>query len=112
MKRDLDRIREILVMVENAEGFVDFQTPHDAHQVAIMHDAGLLQAQLYMDDNRGLVGAMVVRLTWLGHDFVSVSRNPSVWSKTKEKVQNAGWTWTLDLLMKVMERLASQALGL
>jgi hypothetical protein len=98
MKRDMDLIRAILLSVEEHE---DGRAPRDltvdgysAEQIGyhnyLIGDAGL--AKTADVTTRGSSGpmALVIHLTWAGHEFLDAARDDTVWSKTKARLGAAG----------------------
>ncbi len=115
-KRDIDRIREILLEAEAVEvdpeedmysGFVDYMdkiTPKDSYQLTLMKDAGLVAGR---DASLGLF-----RVTNSGHDFLDAVRDDGVWNKTKSKIAHVGGSATLDVVKAVAVSILTTALGL
>ena len=119
MKRDMDLVRKILFALEehphgyppdklNIEGY-DEETI--GYHVLLMIEAGLLEGR---EDNvlgidRNSPSAIPERLTWLGHDFLDASRDPSRWEEARGIFSKLGGV-TIDVAMKVLtEILARQA---
>lgn len=84
----------------------------DALYVAILRDAGLVDAELIETSLHGIVGSVVKRLTWQGHEFLDSVRSDTVWNHTKEKVVKSGGSWTVSLLMQVATMEIKRQLGL
>lgn len=103
MKRDADIIRRIALATEaisptevlSSLDEVD-PTLFAAH-VKLMIDAGLIEGRVttFMSGN---AAAVVMRLTWAGHDFAEAARSDTLWAKAKKSVIANGAAWTLDLL--------------
>jgi len=115
MKRDMELIRLLLMQVESGEmpaGLENYDELTRAYHVALMHDAGLVEASI-VKDHRGMVrGAMIFRLTWAGHDFLDAARNDTIWNKAKEKVLRPGASFTFGLLVEYLKTEAKLKLGL
>jgi hypothetical protein len=114
MKREMDLIRQILQSAEALE-FVDGEpyerywarTPNEAYQIALMNDAGLVDA--HIDTANGIPsGASITRLTWAGHDFLDSSRDSKIWKMAKEHVIKPGASWTFSLLSEWLKQQARQ----
>jgi hypothetical protein len=111
MKRDMDLIRKILIDVEAADAdgpMVSFDDPHAAYQVALMKDAGLLEASISEDGFGRPSNAFVIRLTWDGHEFLDASRDSKIWKLAKDHIIKPGASWTFQVLMEWLKREAQQ----
>ena len=114
MKRDMDLVRAILIVIENnekeyleqgevslalSEQFPELQwsgeqlIPH----VKMMEEAGLVGANI-ISAMRG--GAFThLRMTWDGQDFLANARDPSIWEKARPKVGRLSFDLIKQLLM-------------
>lgn len=92
MKRDIELIRKILIVLEedeapeftgefNLDG-VD-QEIIDYH-LELIKDAGLIKGNFQYGDNRLLFVSL--KLTNEGHDFIFAAKNETVWAKFKKKL--------------------------
>jgi hypothetical protein len=114
MKRDMELVRKIL---QGAEA-LDYEqgepperyragTPEEAYQIALMKDAGLVEADI--ETTNGIPSeATITRLTWAGHDFLDSSRDNKVWKMAKEHVIRPGASWTFSLLLEWLKQEARQ----
>ena len=111
MKRDMDLARRILLEVEamTADDPVkQYGTPEEALHVALLKEAGLLEAYVAEDEaGRPHVG-IPLRLTWAGYDFLDAARSDTAWKKAKEKVIMPGLSWTFSLLLEFLKREAGR----
>jgi Hypothetical protein (DUF2513) len=118
MKRDMELIREILQSAEELEFVEDMphelyrsKTPHEAYQIALMKDAGLVDADI---EHTNLIpsSATICRLTWTGHDFLDSSRDNKIWKLAKEHILKPGASWSFSLLVEWLKQQArSQIFG-
>ena len=97
MKRDLDLVREILLVVEGAgtEGLDRDGVNLDGHDsqeigrhIQLLHEAGYLIASYTEPDQGGIVLHNVERLTWKGHEFLDAARNDTVWHKVTASIRS------------------------
>ena len=98
----MDLIRSILADVETAAAdgpLVSFDEPHAAYQVALMKDAGLLDASIVEDGFGRPRQAIITRLTWDGHELLDASRDSKIWKMAMEHVIKPGASWTFQILM-------------
>jgi len=101
-KRDLDRIREILLHVENEtskDGWVGirdrvFFRDDDAYQIDLMKQAGFVDADSHAI-SRILPGR--VRISFAGHDYLDAVRDEGIWAQTKEAVKETGGSATIEI---------------
>jgi len=113
MKRDMDLIKEILQKLEDQETFggdlgaKSFQShppEYVSYHIAIMKDAGLIEAkETKKGSNRKFVAR---RLTWQGHDFLDAAKNETIWNKAKEIVKEKGGIFSIEILKKILAKLA------
>jgi DNA-binding transcriptional ArsR family regulator len=127
MKRDMDLIRNLLLVVEASEQPVVYiadlmvaerlqgmeQSDIDFH-LKLLIEAGLIDG----NKKQGLstVGNWYVRrLTWDGHEFLDTIRDPEIWRKTKEGASAAG-NWSVGTLKEfgtaLLKAKAQTVLGL
>lgn len=108
----MDRVRDVLRRIEEStEPYARFDG-EDAHYVAIFLDAGLVDATLLETNMHGIVGSIVKRLTWQGHEFLDAVRSDTIWNHTKEKIGKSGGSWTVSLLLQVATLEIKKQLGL
>lgn len=107
MKRDLDLIRDILLVVES-DGKRSIPREHTEKEMA-EHVQQLLEENLVegkvVRDQQGVPSHYhIIRLTSKGHDFVEATRNQGFWVKTKSYVTKNLPGWTLAIVKEVAER--------
>lgn len=109
MKRDMDLVRELLLVIENdaMEPFAGLQQIEvqgqepgviDYH-LSLMIDAGMIvgEIQPYLG---GELSHFIHGLTWIGHDFLDSVRDPDIWAKTKQGA-NAVRSWSFETLKEI-----------
>jgi len=117
MKRNWDLVRAILLELEGLDtggtrqhfhvaGYDDLQV---GYHVLIMKEAGLVEAEEITTDLNNPM-ATPFRLTWLGHEFIEASKEPSTWEKCKNLAEKAG-LFTLDVAKGILVALAKDALS-
>ena len=111
MKRDLDLIKGILEIVEQAEKpwaevvssevtlnrddiqVIDATDDALFHHTNIMAEAGLITFERYLGGN------MSISLTWSGHEFLANLRHPGVEQELNRR--SSGWKdWALEVIQK------------
>lgn len=116
MKRDMDLIRLILLQEESGETPQELKCyPDDlvVYNIALMKDAGLIEAGISVDANGFPRGASITRLTWAGHDFLDAARDDTLWRKAKENVIRPTASWTFGILIEwLRQEIRSRIPGL
>ena len=112
MKRDLDRIREILLEIEGAEPLQElrYSGDIDCHQIQLLEDAGFVKAEIY-EDSEG-ISAEVERMTSQGYDFLDSIRNATIWEKVKERVRSTVGSVSLSVLSDVAITIVKRKVGI
>ncbi|WP_321365142.1 DUF2513 domain-containing protein [uncultured Celeribacter sp.] len=128
MKRDFERIRELLMESEkSSDRFFEIDAnvdDFDRYQISLMEQAGLVKI---LDPNRppnptavnyGLARMLRCKsyeVTWQGHDYLDAIRSDTVWNKTKEGAAKVGGM-TLgmmkDLAIAYVKQEAVEKLGI
>lgn len=112
MKRDMDIIRRIMLEIEDTdEPFLSY-TGEDAKHVALLLDAGFVDAHLLKAHGIGIARAVVERLTWKGFEFLAVMRDDSIWKKAKETIFKPLGGVAFDVLFAWLKAQSTKALGL
>jgi hypothetical protein len=107
MKRDMDVVRLILMRQESGEAppeLAKYTEDLIVYNVALMKDAGLVEAVIANDADGSPRAAVIIRLTWAGHDFLDAARDDTLWRKAKEKVLKPTASWTFGLLMEWLKQ--------
>jgi hypothetical protein len=106
MKRDMDLIRMLLLQQEDGKkppGLDEYPGEVQAYHAGLLIDAGLVEGQTAPGGQGEIIGAVITRLTWAGHDFLDAARSDTVWNKAKEKVLKPGLSWTLSALVEFLK---------
>lgn len=115
MKRDMDKVRSVLLALEAHDGpFVTtFDTPalgdtesgkETVEYILMLQSAGFLESSQ----------RSVYRISWSGHEFLDSVRDPEIWRKTKDGANKLG-SWSLKLLGELavgFARAKAQEIGL
>jgi hypothetical protein len=115
MQRNMDLVRTILLRIEDSPsgwaahpfgiaGFTPEQVGYHAH---IMMEDGLIEGVDVTHTKSKGPEVMVRGLTWKGHEFLDLAREPKRWNQAKATIGNVGsapisvWTKVLnDLILK------------
>jgi hypothetical protein len=136
MKRDLELVKQLLLIVERHEQAwiygnpeVDgFTSEQIAYHIELLCEAGLLQSDFKQreqmltgdpDGRRDLQDYKnrrgnrdMFRLTWTGHEFLEMSRNERFWNKAKTAVQQATGGLAIDLVRMHLLEMSKRMLKL
>ena len=97
MKRDMDLLRQILIVVRdhedpskpielNIEGYTEDQI---GYHVYLLSDAGLIAT--FSGATLSDMGSWIPQAaTWHGHEFLDAVQNAGVWAKVKQTVKDKG----------------------
>lgn len=115
MKRDMDLIRFLLLSFESGANRDDLKRYDENAQVyhmVLLKDAGMIDAVVRTDERGVPNGAIFLRMTWAGHEFLDSIRDEDVWGKIKEHVLKPAASWTLSIIVDYAKRDIRRRLGL
>jgi len=119
MERNWDRIREILIHVEekpDKEYMLDLNYWSEdiqseiVYHIGILLDGGFLEGTMHSGGFGEIDIPLVKHLTWRGHDFLDSIQNDTVWNKTKESFVSKGLSMTFELVKSVAINIAMELL--
>jgi Hypothetical protein (DUF2513) len=113
MKREWELVR--LLMLWNETDDEDEKAKFDAdiekypepvqlEHIALLIEAGLLEGEAVRDQNGNTAAAVVVRVTWAGHDFLAAMRNDEVWNRVTRTVKRTAGSVTVDILKELLQQ--------
>ena len=115
MKRDMDLVRLLLQRSAGdhaaASKVEEYPVEDRAYHVALLKDAGFVEASILKDEYGQPAKAAVVRLTWQGHEFLQAMSDDGVWDKVKKTVMKDGVAWTTSLLLLILKQEAKNRLS-
>ena len=103
MRRDMDLIRYILIQTESGQP-IERDHKEVVYHIALLNDAGLVEAVITNDEVGIPNNARILRLTWQGHEFLDASRNNKIWQAVKQKVLIPGVSWTVSTLLELLKQ--------
>jgi hypothetical protein len=109
MKRDLDVIRSLLLKAESSSGHFPCETEEEIYNAVLLQDAGLIEGRFAPATNPQM--AVILRLTWQGHDFLDAARNDTIWNKAKENFLKPGISWTFSIVFDFLKAEAQRQVG-
>lgn len=120
MKRDMDLVRQILLYaIQHKSGYVNenpeiegFTEDQIGHHIYLMNEAGLVEADDTSSSDSESPTAILISVTWEGHEFIDAAQNNTVWAQAKEKAKSMGGSLTFDLMKDLLIATARNQLGL
>ena len=114
MKRDMNLVRELLFLAEadgdDAELCKKYGREVVAGHTAILVDAGLVEGAIETDSYGKPFAAVIIRLTWLGHEFLDNARNDTIWRKAISTIKEKSISVSFDVLASLLKSLVSSSL--
>jgi hypothetical protein len=111
----MDLVRLQLLRVEGEEPVPEldgYTEERRVYHMALCIEAGLVDGVVRTDGNGYPNGAVAIRLTWKGHEFLDAARNDTIWKKALGHIKKAGVQVTLPVLEEVLKKAAKDLLGL
>ena len=114
MKRDMELVRSILKIVEDAPGDVALDNivsacgctrREAAYHIEMMSDCGLIRATS-LRTNVDVPYAVVSGLTWDGCDYLDAIRSDTVWVRAREAIEKTVGDTSLSTVKQVCSSLA------
>lgn len=98
MKRDMDLVRQILLTVENhdqgyapesllIDGYTEEQIGYHCY---LLVQAGLAEGVVNTPLEAPSPSAILLNLTWQGHEFAASAQSPTIWSQAKDVMHKVG----------------------
>jgi hypothetical protein len=119
MKRDMDLVRSILLLLNDHEhGYAprrlnipSYTDEQIYYHCFILGEARLIQVSNSSDENSLSPEAIPIRLTWSGHEFIENAQNEGVWSQAKAAVNKLGDV-SFSVWASVIAKIVEQNLGI
>jgi hypothetical protein len=116
MKRDMDLIRNILLLAEDAQdtvGIDDLIVLNDNRKtigfhVELMVAHGLVSGNVEYSGTGSCVVADVNNLTWDGYDYLDSIRSPKVWKRAKQAISETVGDTSLSVIKQVCCTITAQ----
>lgn len=116
MKRDMDKVRELLLKIEagESESIGTESDTEDSHHLWLVKDAGFITSNM-RDFPLVFIGGAEQwtrpRLTWEGAEFLDGIRDESSWSKVKDAIMAKGREVSFITIKAVVAGLVKQSFG-
>ncbi|SRR6266849_5881364 len=119
MQRNMDLVRAILIRIEGSPsgwipphfGLQGFSPDEIAHHAHIMMQDSLIERIDMNNSDRPSAERIPLALTWKGHEFLDLARDPERWSRAKAIIAKVG-SAPISLWMKVLTDLTLQGVNI
>jgi hypothetical protein len=119
MQRDMDLIRLMLLTIEAEDhGFAphpikipNYTKEQIGYHAVLLGEAGLADVRDVTSMGSGSPEAMIIRLTWAGHEFLDSARQNKVWNLTKDAIGEIGGA-SLDIWIALLSANIKRMLGI
>lgn len=115
MKRDMDKVRDMLLKIESGEASVRTQYgSEDAHHLRLLRDAGFIDSDMHefpLRLNGGHEEWRRLRLTWEGSNYLDQVRDSSRWAKIKKTIIERGEPITIATVKACATMIVKGAFG-
>ena len=116
MKRDMDLVRDILILVSESNHPVDagaFVTKENdlqkvVYTIEIMNAAGLVKADMQKVMGGIYVNATIKSLTWTGNDYLDAIREDQVWKKVKRIIAKTAVSAPFAVVKALAEKFVAE----
>ncbi|MEN0643340.1 DUF2513 domain-containing protein [Alkalicoccobacillus gibsonii] len=113
MKRELDLIRDILILLEEDESrdpktitSEDYSEEVVHYNLRLLYKEGFIEAHSLEGGTRFLPRS----LTWDGHNLLADIKDDSVWSKVKENLKRHSGTASIEVIKAIAATVAKKAI--
>jgi hypothetical protein len=115
----MDLIRKILLKIETYEhGFAPpkieiqgYTQEQIGYHAILLGEAGLAEIVESSCEESESPSAIILRLTWAGHEFLDAARENNIWNQAKDKISKVGGA-TIPIWTAVLTEIIKKQLGL
>jgi hypothetical protein len=118
MRRDMDLIRKMLLAIEADEhGFAPrieiqgYTQEQINYHAVLLGEAGLAKVTEVTSMGSESPEAIIIRLTWAGHEFLDAARENNIWNQAKDKISKIGGA-TIPIWIAILTEIIKKQLGL
>lgn len=94
MKRDMDLVRELLLIIEKNDDSKELSIPEDWDRKVVAYHLKILDQAGFVENHTKWAGDkpmwIIASLTWDGHEFLDSIRDDTIWNKTKDGIKSKG----------------------
>lgn len=112
MKRDMDLVRELLLLIEAQEDdSQELKFPTSIDEKVAKYHLKLLEQAGYIKVSRFAVGdnmtCLFSSLTWDGQEFLAAIKNDTVWNRVKQSVKEKGGSVPFEVLKSLAIKMSA-----
>ncbi|ANU17294.1 hypothetical protein BBI11_09790 [Planococcus maritimus] len=112
MKRDMDLVRELLLLIEAQEDdSQELKLPPSIDEKVAKYHLKLLEQAGYIKVSRFAVGDNMTwlfsSLTWDGQEFLAAIKNDTVWNRVKQSVKEKGGSIPFEVLKSLAIKMSA-----
>lgn len=118
MKRDMDLIRAILLVVESyPSGFAPkieipgYTQEEINYHAFLLGEAGLARVCDMTNHDSTSPEAIITQLTWAGHEFLDSARENQIWNQAKDLINKVGGA-SIQIWVSLLTVIIQKKLGL
>lgn len=119
MKRNWDMIRNILLRVEELEpnalltldSFPMNEHSEISYHLEILEEAGLLHGKIHKTPGGSPHSFHLIRLTWLGYDFLESIRSEAMWEEIKAQLNSKSVGLKVENIMATAQIITKKLLS-
>lgn len=120
MKRNMDLVRELLLVTEEAETsfdprdskrLVDYTDELIVYHVELLCGHELIDASIQKEWSGKCVSCSITSLTWDGADYLDAIREPKIWKQTKMIVKEAVGSTTIGVIKEAAVMIAKKLIA-
>ena len=115
MKRDMDKVRELLMRIELGEEQIQAKRGSaDGHHLLLLKDARFIDSpvsEFPLRLNGGHTLWMQARLTWAGCEYLDGVRDKGKWDKVKRLIASKGESASVETVKATVAMLIKQTFG-
>lgn len=119
MKRDMELVRDLLLLIENNDDRRELKIPDDWNREVVAYHLKILDQAEYVKNNTKWADnqpmRLIASLTWDGHEFLDSIKNNNIWIKTKEGIKGKGFelgSVPIDVIKDYAKLQAKNLLGM
>lgn len=128
MKRDINLVKEILLIIEDSptiQTSIDlsdsspingYDTLQISYHLRLLHEAGYIKGNMILPEGTEVYYIAFLEMTWAGHEFLQILKDKEILSKitklSKDGITNLSFDLVKDIAKKLIQTKAEKYLGI
>lgn len=119
MKRDLELIKKLLEKIELVSNVYDNELEIEGYEsdeilfhIDLLIEAGYVKGNISQDAGNEIIGAFIERLSWEGYEFLELTRNNTIWEKSKKILKEKSVGVPFAILTELLKLIVKDAVGI